>query len=109
ALPPYDSPFGGIAAEAFGKAGMQLPSQTVAALTAPARLAFVATGRFLTITPKSILLFGLSKSLPLIILPIKLHTKSRPYHIVTLRGRTPNPIAPLFVNEAYKLVGKLNS
>src|SRR5262249_18559087 len=61
ALPPYDSPFGGIAAEAFGKAGMQLPSQTVAALTAPARLAFVATGRFLTITPKSILHFGLAK------------------------------------------------
>jgi DNA-binding transcriptional LysR family regulator len=107
ALPSHDSLFGGIADEAFRKAGMEVPSPAVVALTAPARLALVASGRFLAITPRSVLRFGVAKSLPLVILPIDLHTKRRPVCIVTLRGRTPNPIAPLFVSEALRLVGKL--
>jgi hypothetical protein len=34
-------------------------------------------------------------------------TKRRPVGIVTLRNRTPNPIAPLFVAEARKLVDRM--
>jgi DNA-binding transcriptional LysR family regulator len=107
-LPPHDSLAGRIAAEAFRNAGMELPAQTVVTLTAPARLSLAAAGRFLTIMPRSVLRFGMAKSLPLVTLPIDLHTKRRPVGIVTLRNRAPNSIAPLFVSEARKLVSKLN-
>jgi len=107
-LPPYDSLYGGVVAEAFRKARMDLPSPTMETLTGPARLAFAATGRFLTMVPRSALR-GVTKSLPLVILPIDLQTKRRPVAVVMLRGRTPNPIAPLFVSEARKLVGRLNT
>jgi hypothetical protein len=54
-----------------------------------------------------VLRFGVGKNLPLAILPIDLQTKRRPVGIVTLRNRTPNPITPLFVSEARKLVDRL--
>ena len=106
-LPPYDNLTGAIAAEAFRKAGMKLPAQTVVTSTGPARLALVAASRFLTIMPRSVMHFGVAKSLPLVTLPIDLQTKQWPVGIVTLRNRTPNPIAPLFVSEARKLVARL--
>jgi DNA-binding transcriptional LysR family regulator len=106
-LQSYDSLTGSIAAEAFRKAGLELPVQRVVTATAPARLALVAEGRFLTIVQRSMLRFGVGKNLPVVTLPIDLQTKRRPVGIVTLRNRTPNPIAPLFVSEARKLAARL--
>jgi DNA-binding transcriptional LysR family regulator len=107
ALPPHESFSGMIAVEAFQKAGLKMPSATVVTSTAPARLALVAAGRFLTIMPRSVLRFGAAKELPLVSLPIVLQTKRRPVGVVTLRNRTPNPIEPLFVSEARNLAAKL--
>ena len=57
----------------------------------------LATGRFVATLPSSLLHFG-STDLPLKILPIDLSVQSRPVAIVTLKGRTMNPIAKLFID-----------
>lgn len=56
-----------------------------------------STGRFVTVLPSSILRFNGSK-LALKILPIRLPVQPRPVGIVTLRKRTPSPVARLFID-----------
>jgi hypothetical protein len=35
------------------------------------------------------------------VLPVTLPTKPQPVQVITLRNRTPNPIAKLFINELH--------
>jgi hypothetical protein len=53
---------------------------------------------FLTMLPSSTLHFG-AKRLRMKILPIAIRANEQSVQIVTLRNRTPNPIAKLFVDE----------
>jgi DNA-binding transcriptional LysR family regulator len=62
------------------------------------RTRLVETGRFLTILPGSMLHFG-ARRLRMKVLPVTLPTEARPVQVITLRNRTPNPIAKLFIDE----------
>jgi DNA-binding transcriptional LysR family regulator len=97
-LPPPDSPYGAVVAEAFRKNGLGLP-RTVAASTLPVRSALLATGRFVSMVPRIVLRFP-TRNPVLRSLPIDLPTTFRPLALVTLKNRTLNPIAQLFTDWA---------
>lgn len=101
-LAPPDNQSGLIAAEAFRTNGLDLPRATVITSTIPVRNALLATGRFLTIVPSSLLRFS-TNTPPLKRLPIKLKTKRRPIAVITLKSRTLSPVAQLFINSAREL------
>ncbi len=65
--------------------------------------ALLATGRFLAILPAVMLHFS-AKRLGLKILPVDLPFKPWPVGIVTLKNRTPNPVAQIFIESARKIV-----
>ncbi len=104
-LAPPDSLSGLIAAEAFRADGLDLPRATVITSTIPVRNALLATGRFLTIVPNSLLRFS-TNGPPLKQLPIELKTKRRPIGAITLKSRMLSPVAELFIDCSREL-GKL--
>ena len=56
----------------------------------------LATGRFLTILPRTMLFFA-SKRLALKALPVRLLVPPWPVGITTLKGRMLNPVVQLFI------------
>src|SRR5712671_2842076 len=56
-LPPPDTLSGSVIAQAFRDQGLDLPPTTIITATVPVRSALLATGRFLTIIPDSVLRF----------------------------------------------------
>src|SRR5262245_18281914 len=105
-LPQPDSLSGQIAAEAFRASGLDAPHTTVLTSTTPVRNALLATGRFLTIVPNSVLTFGTDNP-ALKRLPIHLPTTRRPVGIITLKNRTLSPVAQLFIDCAREVVKPL--
>lgn len=101
ALPPPDSPYGLVVAEAFRSQGLDIPSATVVS-TLPIRQALAASGRFLTMVPRTVLACA-PGPVSLKPLSIDLPTTSRPLGIVTLKNRTLNPVAELFIERAREL------
>jgi len=101
-LPPLDSLYGLVAAEAFRAAGLDVPRATVFSTTTPVRSALLASGRFLSIVQGSIVRFG-SGSTILKVLPIDLPTTRRPIGIITLKNRTLSPVAQLFIDCAREI------
>jgi len=75
---------------------MQVPEATVLGYSLPARNGLLATGRFLTIVPGSVLRFGAERTL-LKPLPVELPEWRVPVAIVTLRNRMLSPLAQLFL------------
>ena len=105
-LPPADSPFGSVIEEAFRAAGLKVPASTVIASAVPMRNALLASGRFLTIVPSSVLRFSGHEptAKPL---PIELPIARRPIGAMTLKNRTLNPLAQLFIDGARDLAKQL--
>lgn len=106
-LPPPESLSGSIAAEAFRASGLDIPRTTVVSVATPVRNALIATGRFLTIVPNSALTFRADNP-ALKRLPIDLPTTRRPVGIITLKNRTLNPVAQLFIDCAREVVKPLD-
>ena len=100
-LPPAGTLADLLAVELFRAAGAETPRAPVTTLSMHICCRLVATGRFVTMLPSSVLRFG-GRDLPLKILPIKLVTQPRPVGIVTLRNRTLSPIAKVFVECAHR-------
>ena len=93
--------------EAFRANGLDYPRAAVFTVPSDMRISLVATGRFLTIIPASILRFPTRRS-EFKILPVKLPLASMPIGVATLRNRTLGPVAQLFIQharEAAKLRG----
>jgi DNA-binding transcriptional LysR family regulator len=105
-LPPSDSLVGSVVVEAFLASGLDYPRASVITYTMPARNALVATGRFLSIVPSSVLRFP-NKNPALKVLPINLPTTSRPIGIIRSKNRTLNPVAQLFIDCARDVVRSL--
>jgi DNA-binding transcriptional LysR family regulator len=105
-LPPADSPFGSVIEEAFRAAGLKVPASTVIASAVPMRNALLASGRFLTIVPSSVLRFSGHEptAKPL---PIELPIARRPIGAMTLKNRMLNPLAQLFIDCARDLAKQL--
>ena len=83
---------------AFRAIGSAMPQTTVLGLSLPLRNGLLATGRFLTIVPGSVLVFGAERTL-LRKLPIALPSWQLPVAIITLKNRTLSPLARLFIGE----------
>jgi len=84
--------------EAFHMLGLRVPEPKVVGLSLPLRNGLLATGRFLTIVPGSVMRFGAERHL-LSALPIELPRWRLPVAILTLKGRTLSPLAQLFLGQ----------
>jgi DNA-binding transcriptional LysR family regulator len=104
-LPPSDTPFGSVVVEAFRASGLEVPRASVVTSSVPARIRLVATGRFLTALPRSMLRFH-PKNAAIKILPIDLPTTRRPIGVITLKKRSLSPVAQLFIACARELAAR---
>jgi DNA-binding transcriptional LysR family regulator len=98
-LPPLNSLYGSVVAEAFRANGLDVPPAAVFTSVTPVRNALLATGRFVSIVQGSVLRFNLNNS-AFKVLPIDLPTTRRPIGAITLRNRTLSPVAQLFIDYA---------
>jgi DNA-binding transcriptional LysR family regulator len=104
-LPPFDSIPGRRIAQAFRAAGLELPRPQVITFSLPAHYPLLATGRFVTMVPLSMLRFG--KHLPLKVLPVDTPDNPYPIGIITLRNRTLSPLAQRFIDCAREVAKPL--
>jgi DNA-binding transcriptional LysR family regulator len=96
-LPPTDSWNYTNVAEAFRTRGLPLPKVRLVTFSVHLRSSLLATGRFLTAFPSSVLSLD-ANQFPLKILPVDLPARPWPVVIVTLKNRTLNPVAQLFID-----------
>jgi DNA-binding transcriptional LysR family regulator len=104
--PPPESLPGLYVADIFRTHGLQVPRAVVMARSLQLQNALLATGRFLTILPVSMLHFS-AERLSLKPLPVKLSVPPRPLGIVTLKGRTLAPVTRLFIDCAREVAKPL--
>jgi DNA-binding transcriptional LysR family regulator len=84
--------------EAFKAQGLAVPRERVTSSSILLRNHLLATGRFVTILPESVLRYN--THWPLKALPIDLGVKARCLALVTLRKRTLSSVAQLFIEQA---------
>jgi DNA-binding transcriptional LysR family regulator len=102
-LPPADTLPGSLAAELFRASGaVEMPRAPVTTLSIHLCCRLLASGRFVTTLPTSILRFA-GRDLSLKVLPIKLPAQPRPVAIITLKNRTLSPVAKLFIECVHQL------
>jgi DNA-binding transcriptional LysR family regulator len=106
ALGPPESVAGWIAMEAFQAMGLDHPRATVVTMSPEARISLLATGRFLSILPASLLRFP-TKRTEIKVLPIELPMARVSNGIVTLKKRTLSPVAKLFIEHAREVAKPL--
>ena len=95
-LPPAESVASEVAHEIFRASGLEYPRPTVVTLTAEVRMSLLATGRFVTILPESVLRYPVKRA-DLKVLPVRLPAARVPNGIVTLKSRRLSPAAQLFL------------
>jgi DNA-binding transcriptional LysR family regulator len=98
-MSPPDTLVGARVVEAFRAVGLEVPNRKVLANSIQLYCGLLATERFLTILPDSLLRFS-GKRLGIKALPIDLLVPPRLIGIVTLRNRTINPGARVFIQTA---------
>ena len=98
-LPFYNNPAGRLIVEAFKASGFEPPKARVKTFTIDIVLGLLATGRYVSIGPRSMLRMCANR-LSLKILPIKLQHQASSVAIMTLKGRTLSPVAELFIKYA---------
>ena len=84
-------------AEAFRACGLEMPTITLKTLSIHLRTNLLASGRFITALPRSVLRLY-AEPLSLKILPVDLPTRSWPVAIVTLKHRTLSPVVAQFID-----------
>jgi DNA-binding transcriptional LysR family regulator len=82
--------------EAFRTSGVNLPKPKVISFSYHLRNSLLATGRYLSVFPRSLLHFANTDS-SLKVLPVKLPNDPRPVAIISLKDRTLSPVAGLFM------------
>jgi DNA-binding transcriptional LysR family regulator len=87
---------GSLLAEAFRAKGLEPPHPTVATMSLNLRNSLLATGRFISAVPQSLLRFP-SRHPFIKALPIELTSMRRPIGVVTMPNRILSPVAQLFV------------
>ena len=95
-LGPLDSNFGMFQADVFRACGLAPPRLTVSSVSTNLRNELLSNGRFLSVLP------GFSLRLPrrhpwLRVLPVELPDTRMPVAIVSLKNRSPSPLARLFI------------
>src|SRR5580658_6792367 len=84
------------------------PVPKVISNSAAVRTRLVETGGFLTILPSSMLHFA-AQRVRMKVLPVLRPARPQAAQVITLRNRTPNPIAKLFIDEVQAFAGPLAS
>jgi DNA-binding transcriptional LysR family regulator len=105
-LAPPETAFGSIAVEAFRASGLSYPRTTVFTFPLEVRISLLATGRFLSILPASVLKFS-TKRAELKVLPVELQLPGMPIGIITHKNRTLGPVGKLFVEQAREVAKPL--
>jgi len=98
-LPPHDSTPGTIISGLFSASGLKPPKVAVATLSIQLTTSLIATGRFVGILPNSVARFSAAR-VGLKILPAKLPLTHYSIAIITVKSRTPGPLAKLFIEQA---------
>jgi DNA-binding transcriptional LysR family regulator len=104
-LPPLDSIPGRHIAEAFRAQGLEPPRAQMFSFSLPLHYHLLATGRFVTMLPLSMLRLG--KHLPLRLLPVVLPKHPYPTGVMTLSKRTLTPLAEIFLSRAREIARPL--
>src|SRR5262249_44313181 len=94
-LPPPDSLPGSMIADVFRAEGLEPPQAHIVSFSVPLHQHLLASGRFVTMLPLSMLHFG--KHLSLKPLPVATIKKAYSIGIVALRNRTLAPFARVFI------------
>ena len=87
---------------AFAAAGLPIPTCTILTGSLNVRYCLLATGRFITMMPHSLLKLGAVR-LPVKVLPIELPWWRYPMMIFTLKNRSVSPLAELFIDTVREL------
>ena len=101
-LPSPDTLVWQLIADGFHSSGLTFPNVRVVSSSVPLRNLLLATGRYISILPHSMLHFG-TEHLRVKILPVKLPGMPQPVEVITLRNRVLNPTANLFVECAREI------
>jgi DNA-binding transcriptional LysR family regulator len=95
-----------IAAEMFRSCGLEVPCRGVVCAPMPVAAALVANGPYLANLPGSLVRFG-DNHLSIKVLRLKVPVSPSPVGIITLKRRTINPVAQLFIDHARKVAKPL--
>lgn len=101
-LPP-DSVASAVFVETFRAYGLDPPRTTIVTPSLHLRNKLLATGRFLTVLPRSALLLS-GKHPSLKVLPVEFPNAPRTTAILTLRNRTLSPLAEIFIETIRSIV-----
>jgi DNA-binding transcriptional LysR family regulator len=93
---PKNQVLNGLITEAFKAHGLEFPPARVSAGSILLRNHLLATGRFLSVLPDSVVRYN-AKQWSLKALPVDLEVEPRSVAIVTLKNRTVSPVVRLFV------------
>jgi DNA-binding transcriptional LysR family regulator len=88
--------------EGFASAGLPMPESIVTSASLHMRFTLLDSGRHVTVIPNSLLPFGDHRS-RLHIVPVALPVWKTPVMVLTVRGRTLDPTANLFLDTVRKL------
>lgn len=104
-MPPYDSVPGSLFLRIFRSANLKPPQPTITTLSAQLTVTLIASGPFVGLLPSSVAHFN--ERVGLQILPLKLPAVHIAACLVTVKGRTLNPPATLFVDCVREMVRPL--
>jgi DNA-binding transcriptional LysR family regulator len=107
-LPPHDSTPGSIISGIFAAIGLKPPRPAIATLSVQLTTTLIATGKFVGILPNSVAQFNARRT-GLIILPVKIPATQYAIAILTLKNRTPGPLAKLFIEHARGVAKSLSA
>jgi len=88
-----------IVAEVFHAMGLKHPRAAIAASSMAVHIHLLVAGHFLALLPASTVFLS-ARQQPLKALPVVLLDQRRPIVVATLKKRTPNPVASLFIESA---------
>jgi DNA-binding transcriptional LysR family regulator len=95
-----------IAAEMFQLSGLEMPRRGAIFAPMPVVAALVGNGPYLANLPGSLVYFG-GNNLQIKALPLKVPVSPSPVGIITLKRRTLNPVAQLFIEHAREVAKPL--
>jgi DNA-binding transcriptional LysR family regulator len=107
-LPPPDTVVWQLISAGFHSGGLPMPKSSVVSNSVPLRNLLLATGRYISILPRSMLHFG-AEQLRVKILPVKLPGISQAVEIITLKNRMLSPTANLFIKCAREVAKSVAS
>jgi DNA-binding transcriptional LysR family regulator len=105
-LPPAITTNSIVVMEAFRARGLEPPKVSFVTYSVTLRTNLLATGRYLSVLPRSMTKLY-ARRMALKVLPVKLAVRKWPVVIVTLKSRTLNPVAQVFIEHLRAASGLL--